>query len=65
MLENIEDCLEYLNMWRHKRAQEVQITWQDLAGMPSRQLAAFETLDWVYDKIREELRKEEKTAPGE
>jgi len=65
MLENIEDCLAYLDLWRHKRAQEVQITWQDLVEIPSRQLAAFETLDWVHDKIREELRKEAKTAPGE
>lgn len=32
--------------------------------MPLEQVIAFETLDWVQEKINEALRKHEKTTPG-
>ena len=61
----MQACLEYLPLWRHKRAQDVQLTWPDLLGMSLAQLEAFETLDWLHEKIREALRKQPKTTPDQ
>lgn len=61
-LSNAAECLEFMPLWKHRRALEAKPTFTELLSMPARMLTALETLDWAYQKITDEVRKQE--GPG-